>query len=325
VRRIPLLTLSMAAIALALAACTTTAGELPPSGEKATAPAATPSSSATAFPDCGNPEQSFNPLSPMPAPRHMPAGSFMEKIEKKGYLVAGVSADTLLLGSRNPITGRIEGFDIDMLHGVSQAIFNDPNKIVFRVITAATRIPDLQDGSVDIVARAMTANCQRWASINFSTIYYVAAQRLLVAKGSGITDAKQLDGKKVCAPKGTTNLDSLSKPPFHNVVPVAVDLSTDCLALFQQGKVDALTGDDTALAGYVAQDPYAEVVGSRFNPQPYGLGIAKQHVDFVRFVNGVLAQMRQDHAWQTSYDKWLLGHLGKATPPAPLYGRKSPP
>ena len=67
----------------------------------------------------------------------MPAGSTMDRIQKRGRLIAGVSADTLLLGARNPVSGQIEGFDIDMLHAVSQAIFGDPNKVELKVITAA--------------------------------------------------------------------------------------------------------------------------------------------------------------------------------------------
>ena len=68
----------------------------------------------------------------MPTPGQMPSGSYMDTIKKRGRLIAGVSADTLLLGARNPVTGRIEGFDIEMLHGVSQAIFGDPNKVELR-------------------------------------------------------------------------------------------------------------------------------------------------------------------------------------------------
>ena len=68
----------------------------------------------------------------MPRRQHDGAAS-----SKRGRLIAGVSADTLLLGARNPVSGKIEGFDIDMLHAVSQAIFGDPDKIELRVITAA--------------------------------------------------------------------------------------------------------------------------------------------------------------------------------------------
>jgi polar amino acid transport system substrate-binding protein len=45
------------------------------------------------------------------------------------------------------------------------------------------------------------------------------------------------------------------------------------LVLFQEGKVAAITGDDTVLAGLAAQDPYAVVPDQRaFTAEPYGLG-----------------------------------------------------
>ena len=113
----------------------------------------------------------------------MPAGSYMRTIQERGRLIAGVSADTLLLGARNPINGKIEGFDIDMLHAVSQAIFGDPDKIDPKVITAAERETVLQDGDVDIVARNMTINCDRWKNIAFSSEYYRSGQKVLIRKG----------------------------------------------------------------------------------------------------------------------------------------------
>ena len=81
--------------------------------------------------------QSYAPPATMPTPGQMPAGSYMRTIQKRGHLIAGVSADSLLLGARNPVTNEIEGFDIDMLHAVSQAIFGDPTRSTLKVITAA--------------------------------------------------------------------------------------------------------------------------------------------------------------------------------------------
>ena len=108
----------------------------------------------------------------------------MAKIRERGRLIAGVSADTYLLGSRNPLNGRIEGFDIDMVKAVAKAIFGDENKYQLRVITAAQRIPALQEGEVDIVARNMTINCDRWKQIAFSSEYYRSGQKILVRKGA---------------------------------------------------------------------------------------------------------------------------------------------
>ena len=284
----------------------------------------TPAPSATTTPPaCGNPLASFAPAGANPAPgATMPSGSYMATIQKRGRLIAGVSSDTLLLGARNPLNGQIEGFDIDMLKAVSKAIFGDPNKIEFRVITTAQRIPVLTDGSVDVVARAMTINCTRWAQIDFSTEYYLAGQKVLVAKGSTPKGMEDLKGKKVCAPNGSTSMDKLKT--FAGLVPVGSDTHTGCLVLFQQGKVDAITGDDTILAGLAAQDPYAVVVKApAFTKEPYGLGISKSHPDFVKFINGVLEQMRTDGQWTTAYDTWLKGALGPApAPPAPVYGRQ---
>ena len=77
----------------------------------------------------------------------MPAGSTMAKIQQRGRLIAGVSADTYLLGSRNPFNGRIEGFDIDLVKAMAKAIFGNENAYELRVITAAQRIPSLQEGT----------------------------------------------------------------------------------------------------------------------------------------------------------------------------------
>jgi polar amino acid transport system substrate-binding protein len=246
----------------------------------------------------------------------------MKKIQDRGRLIAGVSADTLLLGARNPLTGQIEGFDIDMLKAVSKAIFNDPNRIEYRVITTAQRIPALTDGSVDIVARALTINCDRWSQIDFSTEYYRAGQKILVAKGSPVTSLADLKGKRVCAPTGSTALDKLAATP--GIIPVGSATHTGCLVLFQQDKVDAITDDDTILAGLAAQDPYASVVkGPAFTVEPYGLGVSRANPEFVQFVNNVLAQMRADGQWTGNYDTWLKAALGPApAPPAAVYGRK---
>ena len=291
----------------------------------AAATSSAPAPSATTPPAaCGNPLASFAPTGANPAPGGtMPSGSYMAKIKDRGRLIAGVSSDTLLLGARNPLNGQIEGFDIEMLKAVSKAIFGDPNKIEFRVITAAQRLGVLQDGSVDIVARAMTINCARWEKIDFSSEYYLAGQKVLVAKGSTVKAMGDLKGKKVCAPVGSTSMDKLKT--FPGLVPVGSDTHTGCLVLFQQGKVDAITGDDTVLAGLAAQDPYAVVVKApAFTQEPYGLGISKKNPDFVKFVNGVLQQMRTDGQWSGAYDTWLKGALGPApAPPAAVYGRQS--
>ncbi|MFC0628881.1 glutamate ABC transporter substrate-binding protein [Kribbella deserti] len=312
-----------AVLAVALLAVACTSGNyadtaVPPKAAPTVAPAAQPS----AQPNCGTPVASYQPTGPLPAANAMPAGSSMKAIQDRGRLIVGVSADTLLLGARNPISGQLEGFDIDIAKAVAQAIFGTTkDTLELRVISSAQRIPVLQNGSVDIVARNMTINCDRWSQIAFSTEYYHAGQKVLVPLESKATGLESLSGKKVCAPAASTSLEKIKD--FPNVVAVPADTHTGCLVLFQQGKVDAITGDDTVLAGLAAQDPYAKVIKApAFTDEPYGLGMAKTRPDLVRFVNGVLEQLRADGRWKAAYTKWLAADLGPApAPPPAVYGR----
>jgi polar amino acid transport system substrate-binding protein len=319
--RHPLLILASAASVTALSACTLfsyTPTPLPPAP-----PVPRPTTSAAPAPaKCGNPLASYEPEVLLPSPNALPSGSTMAKIKKRGRLVAGVSADTYLLASRNPFTGEIEGFDIDMVKAVAQAIFGNANKYQLRVITAAQRIPALQKGEVDIVARNMTINCDRWKDIAFSTEYYRSGQKILVRKGSKANSVTDLSGQKVCAPIGTSSMDNLIKEA-PEAIPVGADTHTGCLVLFQEGQVAAITGDDTVLAGLAAQDPYAVVPDQRaFTAEPYGLGFNAKDVDFVRFVNARLDEMRTDGEWRSIYNRWLRDVLGPAPdPPRPVYGR----
>ena len=291
-------------------------------------PTAAPTSAVTsapsppAAPTCENATQSYDPLSPLPSPGAMPDGTTMAEIEERGRLIVGVSADTFLLGSRNPQTGDIEGFDIDIARAVADAIFGDPERIQLTVITAADRIPVLENGEVDIVVRNMTMTCARWEQIAFSAEYYRSGQKILVRQGSDITGLESLDGQRVCAPNATSSMENLIRLA-PDAVPVGSSNHTGCLVLFQRGEVDAITGDDTVLAGLAAQDPYAVVLaGDAFTEEPYGIGVAAEDTDLVAFVNGVLEQMRADGRWQAAYDRWLAPTLGAGTgQPTPVYGR----
>ena len=169
-----------------------------------------------------------------------------------------MSADSYLLGARDPLGGQIQGFDIDFVKAMAKAILGDEKRYQLVVITAAQRIPALQSGQVDLVARNMTMTCDRWKQIAFSSEYYRAGQKIMVRAESKATTLADLAGQRVCAPNGTSSMDNLrARQP--DAVAVGSDSHTGCLVLFQQGKVDAITGDDTVLAGLAAQDPYAVV------------------------------------------------------------------
>lgn len=291
-----------------------------PTQDAAPAPAPAPAST------CVNDDtavRSYAPDADLSPTAGYPASSTMGRIRDRGFLIAGIASDSYLLASRNPFTGVIEGFDIDMVNQVAAAIFGTAEgNVQLRVITPADRIPLLVAGEVDIVARNMTINCSRWEQIAFSAEYYRSGQKVLVGRGAGIETIEDLSGKRVCAPTGTTSLDNITAiAPDAIAVTAAND--TGCMVKFQNGEADALSTDDTVLAGLAAQDPYAQVLESEFlSAEPYGIGVNAQNRDLVQFINAVLEQMRADGSWLASYQEWLEPTLGRTDgQPAPSYGR----
>lgn len=260
-------------------------------------------------------DTSCDPLASL-SPSTSTAGAAFDRIRQRGRVVVGVSQNTYLFGYRDPATNDIVGFDVDVAREVAKAILGDPNKIQLVAITSADRIPKIQDGSLDIVAATMTINCERWKQVDFSTDYYDAGQKVLVAKSSPYQGIQDLGGKKVCAAAGSTSIVNIANAP-SKPIPVSVPDWTDCLVMLQQGQVEAISTDDTILAGLAAQDPNVHLVGSRFTDEPYGIAVSQKSPELVRFVNSVLDRMRSDGTWAAIYTKWLGGPA--PAPPAAKY------
>jgi polar amino acid transport system substrate-binding protein len=305
-----------AALAAACGATTDQAGSGALRAVETPLAVAPPTTTSTSHVTCADPTASLRPSGALPAPRHMRAGTFMRRIQRRGRLIAGVDQNTLLFAYLNPLTGRLEGFEIDLLRQIAKAIFGSPNAIEFKAVTTTQRLPAVENGSVDIVADAVTINCDRLQDVDFSTVYYDAGQRVLVPDSSRARGIQDLGGQRVCATAGSTSIANIAAAPSHPI-PYAVPQRTDCLVALQEGKVAAISTDDAILFGFEAQDPYTKLVGPRFSDEPYGMAISKQHPGFVRYVNAVLERLRRDGTWAALYRKWL-GGVSNTTPAPPV-------
>ncbi|GAB3846238.1 hypothetical protein GCM10027610_063980 [Dactylosporangium cerinum] len=228
----------------------------------------------------------------------------MAKIVERGRLIVGIDQNAYLTSYRDPRTGEVVGFEIDLAKEIARALLGNPDAIQWRAITTADRIPVLERGEVDMVIRTMTSTCERRQQVAFSTEYLTSAQRLLVNKGSGIDDFEDLAGRKVCATRGSTSIVTIMKQP-SKPVPVATDSTLDCLVLLQQGQVDAVSTVDVLLIGLAAQDPSTEVVGKPVSDEPSAVAMRLDAQDLVRFVNGVLERVRSSGKWTEIYSRWL--------------------
>lgn len=319
--------LALTCWALAAAVLAATAGcqssDRPPPAPVTTASGPTPSAAALppgptpTTPEC-DPRASLRPPGPLPEPNQMPAGSTMARIAQRGFLIVGVNRDYYPFAVRDRDLNW-EGFEIDIVRDIAQAILGDREKVQFRPLNVADRITAAKSGDVDVVVSTITITCKRRMDAEFSTVYFEAAQKVLVNRGSGIKSLGDLGGKRVCVPRGSTSLENIQQAP-SKPIPVEVSAATDCLALLQLGQVDAVSTDDAVLAGMAAQDPQTEIVGPRFSEEPYGIAINRDTPDLVRFVNAVLESRAQDGRWRASYQRWLATLLGPPpSPPAPQY------
>ncbi|MDK1474439.1 glutamate ABC transporter substrate-binding protein [Streptomyces sp. 549] len=252
------------------------------------------------------------------------AGTAVERIRKRGHLVVGVDQNSYLWGYRNPHTGEIDGFDIDLVGAVARDLLGADAKIVYKTIPTDQRIPAIQGREVDMVVRTMTINCERREEVAFSTSYFEAGQQVLAPRRSTIEgyDAS-LRGRKVCTAKGSTGETSL-RGESHGASIVTVPNQLDCLVRLQLGQVDAVVTDNALAAGQAAQDPSVRLVGEPFTRESYGVAMNLRDTDLVRRVNKVLDDFRKGGRagqWRSSFDKWLAPVMTDTDPrpPAPKY------
>jgi len=272
-------------------------------------PGSVNSGSAAPAPTTTTPACNANALSLRPTATDATSAA-VARIRARGKIIVGVAQDGFLTGYLDS-SGTETGFDVDIARQVEKALFGteDAGHIQFVAVTNAERITDLQNGTVDLVADTFTITCDRAKLVQFSTVYYEGTQRVLVLKNSGYTSLDQLGGKKVCAQRDSTSIAAIEAYKSHPVGYGVANL-TDCLVALQQNQVDAISTDDTILAGLAQQDPNTTVLTGIVESEPYGVAVAKNAPDLIRYVNGVLEQIRADGTWESIYDKWLRPTLG---------------
>ena len=98
----------------------------------------------------------------------------LDAIKSRGKLIAGVKFDTNLFGLKDPASGTVNGFDIDLIKALAKDILGDETKIEFKEVTSKTRIPMLDKGDIDLIIATMTINEERKKQVNFSDVYFKA-------------------------------------------------------------------------------------------------------------------------------------------------------
>jgi len=244
--------------------------------------------------------------------RTFAAGTTMAKLQDEGEITIGVKYDVPPFGFKNPRTGAIEGFDVDIGKAIAQELGVKPK---FIEAISDNRIPFLKDGTADLILSTMTINAERDQEIDFSDPYFIARGRILVKKSdTAIKGVDDLAGKEVCTVLGSTYEETLKKqaPKAKRRL---VDTYSECLELIQNGAVEAESTDDVILTGHIIQDDSLKLVGAPLTTEPYGAGIKEGDSAFRTFVNEVLTTFKDDGRWATTYQKWIGRYTGEKQDP----------
>lgn len=259
---------------------------------------------------CGDSDEDGDSSSSATAtPPTFAAGSTMAQIAQRGKIVIGVKYDVPLFGELDPVSRKVDGFDVALGKEIAKTLGLREDQIEFVEAISANRIPFLQEDKADLIISTMTINAARKEQIEFSRPYYVAGQSILVKKdNTTINSFNDLNGKKVCSAQGSTSETNVKeKAPQAELL--SLQTYSACVSSMKDGRVDAVSTDDIILAGFANTDNTLKLVGGQFTTELYGVGIKKGKTDMSAFVTDLITKMVEDGRWEAMYKKYL-GNVG---------------
>ncbi|WP_160000053.1 amino acid ABC transporter substrate-binding protein [Roseomonas sp. 18066] len=190
------------------------------------------------------------------------AGPTLASVRSKGLLDCSGNVGSAGFGTPDS-RGEQRGLDPDICRAIAAAVLGDPAKVRWTVVTSQARVPALQSGQLDIVARTFTWTHAREvaAGLQFGPTTFYDGQGFIVRKASGVAHAAQLNGATVCVGAGSTNELNLADWARTNklqVHPVVFENIEDTRKAYVTGRCDAYTLDASQLAGFLSTLPRGE-------------------------------------------------------------------
>jgi glutamate transport system substrate-binding protein len=242
--------------------------------------------------------------------------SIVDKATNDKTLTIGVKPDQPGLGLQDS-AGQYTGFDVDVAKYIAGKL--GATKINFVPTLSANRESFLEQGKVDMVIATYSVTAKRQKVVSFAGPYYVAHQDILVRAGDNtISKPDDLMGKKVCAAQGSASGDRIESLYGSKVNLIRLAGYGDCVNQLLGGQLQAVTTDNTILAGFAAQsqnEGKLKVVGTFFSNEVYGIGLKKGDTRGVQAVDKALQAMFSDGSWKAALAK-DLPQVPAGAPPA---------
>ncbi|KUJ35580.1 ABC transporter glutamine-binding protein GlnH [Streptomyces sp. MBT84] len=235
-------------------------------------------------------------------------------------ITVGIKFDQPGIGQKTP--QGYSGFDVDVAKYVAKKLGYNQDQIEWKESKSADRETMLQRGDVDFIAASYSITPERQEKVDFAGPYLLAHQDVLIrADDSAIKTPADLNSKKLCSVTGSTSAQNVKDKLAPKADLQQYPTYSACLTGLQNKAIDALTTDDSILAGYASQAQFKgkfKLGGFKMTNENYGIGV-KKGSDLKDKINKALEDMVSDGSW----DKAVQANFGPANyknEPAPKIG-----
>jgi len=245
-------------------------------------------------------------------------GGTLQKIKDAGVMVLGTRESSIPFSYYDE-NNEVVGFAQDLANLAVAAVKQKLNLPDLRLklvpVTSQTRIPLIQNGSIDLEAGSTTNNLEREQQVSFSDTFFIVSTRLLVNKNSGINDFSDLKGKNVVVTAGTTSerlIRQLNDKDQMGMQIIAAKDHGESFLILQSGRAAAFMLDDALLAGEraKARNPSDWVIlGTPQSKEAYGMMLKKGDSEFKAVVDSAIAEAQKNGTAETLYKKWFMSPI----------------
>jgi len=255
-----------------------------------------------------------------------PAGaeekSRMDVVLERGKLIV-VTLGTTPPFAFNDDKGELVGFDVDICRLVAEALFKDPTKVEFVVVTGEGRWPAIESGRADMGVGGTTTYPDRAVRVAFTRPFIDSGISILVTKKSGIKTIAGLNNEKnTVANLNNPQMAERAKKFFPKAKILTFDTPSAEFLAVQSGRANALQ-IDTAVAEYFAttNKNLYDVLPELLTPsQNNGIYLKPGDFKWWLFLDTVVGELRSG-SWYPRYVEVYQKWFGKNPPPQKFYLR----
>ncbi|MGO2278271.1 glutamate/aspartate ABC transporter substrate-binding protein [Psychrobacter sp. AOP7-D1-21] len=243
----------------------------------------------------------------------------LQKIKDSGTIVVGHRDSSIpfsyIADDPNQPIGYAHDLEMKVVEAVKQKLNMPDLNVRYNLITSQTRIPLVQNGTVDFECGSTTNNEERQKQVAFSNGFFEIGTRLLTKKDSGIQDFEDLKGKTLVTTAGTTSERYIRQYNDENSMDTNIISAKDHgegFLMLENGRADAFMMDDVLLAGEKAKAKNPDewvIVGEPQSFEIYGCMMRKDDPEFKAVVDEALANVFSSGEISSIYDKWFLNPI----------------